>query len=82
MRLVAIFVLTFLLSADTTAGTTAGTTDDTTSREEFDKAKCAAVKKKIRHIRSRMRAGYTRAQGERLERQLRKLRKDRRSKCR
>ena len=78
MRLVAIFVLTFLLSADTTAGTT----DDTTSREEFDKAKCAAVKKKIRHIRSRMRAGYTRAQGERLERQLRKLRKDRRSKCR
>ena len=49
---------------------------------DFDKARCAAVKEKIRHIQSRMRAGYTRAQGERMEKQLRKLKKQRRSICR
>lgn len=73
MRLFVIFVifaLTFLLPTGTTA------------HEDVDKAQCAAVKKKIRHIRSRMRAGYTRAQGERMESQLRKLKKDRRLKCR
>ena len=74
MRLFTIFALTFLFSADTTA--------DTTAHEEFDKAKCAAVKKKIRLIRSRMRAGYTRAQGERMEEQLRKLKRQRKSNCR
>jgi len=49
---------------------------------DLDKAKCAAVKEKIRHIQSRMRAGYTRAQGERMEKQLRKLKKQRKSVCR
>ena len=56
--------------------TTAGVHDDT------DKARCAAVKEKIRHVQSRMRSGYTRAQGERLEAQLRKLKKQRRTLCR
>ena len=70
MRLFAIFALTFLISSGTAAD------------ENFDKAQCAAVKKKIRHIQSRMRAGYTRAQGERMEAGLRKLRKQRKSVCR
>lgn len=78
MRLFSIFVLTFLITGDTNANTSA----DVTAHEEFDKAKCAAVKKKIRRIRSRMRAGYTRAQGERMEEQLRKLKRQRRSHCR
>ena len=56
--------------------TTNGIDDDT------DKARCAAVKEKIRHVQSRMRSGYTRAQGERLEAQLRKLRKQRKTLCR
>ena len=46
-----------------------------------DKAECTAIKEKIRHIHSRMRSGYTRAQGERMEAQLRKLREQRRAKC-
>ena len=49
---------------------------------EPDKAKCAAIKEKIRHIQSRMRSGYTRAQGEHMEAQLRKLRQQRKSRCR
>ena len=41
------------------------------SRDE--EAACAAVKEEIREIEARMRAGYTRAQGERYEAKLRKL---------
>ncbi len=70
MRLFVIFTLTFLMSTGAS------------THEDVDKTQCAAVKKKIRHIQSRMRAGYTRAQGERLEQQLRKLKKQRRLKCR
>lgn len=44
--------------------------------------KCKLVKQKIRHVQSLMRAGYTRAQGERLEAQLRKLRGERAKLCR
>ena len=70
MRLLTAIVLTFLLSTGTSAA------------EGFEKTKCAAVKEKIRHIQSRMRAGYTRAQGEHMEKQLRKLKKQRRLLCR
>lgn len=46
-----------------------------------DDAECKAIKERIRHIQSRMRSGYTRAQGERMEAELRKLRKQRKVKC-
>ena len=52
------------------------------AHDSDDKAECRRIKEKIRHIQSRMRSGYTRAQGERMEAQLRKLRKQRKSKCR
>ena len=51
------------------------------AHEVPDKVQCSAIKEKIRHIQSRMRSGYTRAQGERMETQLRKLRVQRKSKC-
>ena len=35
---------------------------------------CDRIKAKIRHIQSKMRAGYTRAQGEKMEAELRRLR--------
>ncbi len=47
-----------------------------------DKAECAVVKEKIRTIESRMRAGYTRVQGERYEERLRELRAKRYKICR
>ena len=46
------------------------------------KAECARTKQKIRDIQSKMRSGYTRAQGEKLEAQLRKLRSKRNKVCR
>jgi len=49
--------------------------------DQYDKKKCNAVKAKIRHVHSKMRSGYTRAQGERLEARLRKLRKERQKMC-
>ena len=52
------------------------------AHERPDKIECTTIKEKIRHIQSKMRAGYTRAQGERMEEQLRKLRLARRKKCR
>jgi hypothetical protein len=51
------------------------------AHEVTDKAECTAIKEKIRHIQSKMRSGYTRTQGERMEAQLRKLRERRRAKC-
>ncbi|MDX1516856.1 MAG: hypothetical protein R3288_08455 [Woeseiaceae bacterium] len=46
------------------------------------KARCAVVKAKIRHIESRMRAGYSASQGIRLEERLRKLKYERYRVCR
>jgi hypothetical protein len=46
------------------------------------KAECTKVKQKIRYIQSKMRAGYTRAQGEKMEAQLRKLLTLRKKACR
>jgi hypothetical protein len=43
---------------------------------------CEKIKQRIRHIQSRMRSGYTRAQGERMEAELRRLRAMRRKACR
>ena len=50
--------------------------------EQCGKAECAAVKAKIRAVEDKMRAGYTRAQGARYERQLRRLRDRRYRVCR
>ena len=45
-------------------------------------AACAEVKQEIREIEARMRAGYTRAQGEKYEARLRKLKARRHKLCR
>ena len=45
-------------------------------------AACAEVKAKIRNIEARMRAGYTRAQGERYNEKLRELKAKRYKLCR
>ena len=50
--------------------------------EKEDKAECDKTKQKIRAIQSKMRSGYTRAQGEKMEAQLRKLRIKRKKACR
>jgi hypothetical protein len=47
-----------------------------------DNHACAEVKEEIREIESRMRAGYTRAQGEKYEAKLRKLKRQRSKLCR
>ncbi len=47
-----------------------------------DEAACAEVKEKIRTVESRMRAGYSRAQGERYEERLRELKAKRYKLCR
>jgi len=47
-----------------------------------EEAACAEVKEKIRNIQSKMRAGYTRAQGEKYEQRLRELRAKRYKLCR
>ncbi|MDH3612296.1 MAG: hypothetical protein OEU90_01255 [Gammaproteobacteria bacterium] len=52
------------------------------AHNKCDKAECAVVKEKIRTIESKMRSGYTRAQGERYESQLRELRAKRYKICR
>jgi len=46
------------------------------------KVECEKVKQKIRYIQSKMRSGYTRAQGEKMEAELRKLRALRSKMCR
>lgn len=52
------------------------------AHEKCVKAECEAVKQKIKLVRSKMRHGYTRARGERLEQELRKLRALRSKICR
>ena len=44
--------------------------------------RCEAIKEKIRNVESRMRQGYSAAQGIRLDERLRKLREQRRKACR
>jgi hypothetical protein len=52
------------------------------ARGEREKLACDAVKEKIRTIESKMRSGYTRAQGERYEAKLRELKTKRYRLCR
>lgn len=52
------------------------------SHESCARAECEETKQKIRQIQSKMRSGYTRKQGEKMESDLRKLRAIRSKKCR
>jgi len=52
------------------------------AHEQNNKSKCDKTRQQIRLVQSKMRAGYTRAQGEKLEARLRKLRADRSEFCR
>lgn len=52
------------------------------AKRDCHKLACDTVKQEIREIESRMRAGYSRAQGERYEARLRKLKLRRRTLCR
>ena len=49
---------------------------------QSDQARCEKINQQIRLVQSKMRAGYTRAQGEKLEARLRKLRAERAKACR
>ena len=72
MKLTAItLILSLLISAAPSFG-----------HDPCDKTDCAAVKAKIRTIEAKMRSGYSHAQGERYERQLRELRDKRYRICR
>lgn len=51
------------------------------ARPECDKRACADVKDEIRQIEAKMRSGYTRAQGEKYEAKLRKLKRKRSKIC-
>ena len=55
---------------------------DVPAHESCAKAECEETKQKIRQIQSKMRSGYTRKQGEKMETDLRKLRAIRSKKCR
>jgi len=55
---------------------------DVPAHESCAKAECEETKQKIRQIQSKMRSGYTRKQGEKMEADLRKLRAMRSKKCR
>ena len=70
MRILTMIALSLLLMAGAAA------------HEYCPKAECEATKQKIRHIQAKMRQGYTRKQGEKMEEDLRKLRAIRSKKCR
>lgn len=55
--------------------------DSALAKPQDTKQQCERVKKKIKYVESRMRAGYTAAQGIRLERRLRALKEDRYRYC-
>ena len=52
------------------------------AKPDCDKLACDEIKQQIREIESRMRAGYSRAQGEKYEARLRKLKRKRSRLCR
>ena len=58
------------------------TSSASTARSNCDKLACNDVKEEIREIESRMRSGYSRAQGEKYEAKLRKLKRKRKQLCR
>ena len=51
------------------------------AKTRCDKLACEELKQQIREIESRMRAGYSRAQGERFEARLRRLKRKRSKLC-
>ena len=52
------------------------------AKPDCDALACEEVKQAIREIEARMRAGYSRSQGERYEAKLRKLKRKRSKLCR
>ena len=54
----------------------------TESRGDDRDLECEKIKQKIHRIQSKMRSGYTRAEGEKLEAELRRLRALRQKACR
>jgi hypothetical protein len=52
------------------------------AHRDCPQAKCEETRQKIEKIRARMRQGYTRAQGEKMEAELRSLRAIRSKRCR
>ncbi len=46
------------------------------------KAKCEEIRQKIKKVQAKMRQGYTRAQGEKMEAELKSLRAIRSQRCR
>jgi hypothetical protein len=70
MRILIVVGLSFLLMPDLSA------------HEYCPKAACEETKQKIHKIRSKMRQGYTRKQGEKMEADLRRLRAVRSKQCR
>lgn len=52
------------------------------AKPNCDRLACEEVKQAIREIEARMRAGYSRSQGERYEARLRKLKRKRSKLCR
>jgi hypothetical protein len=69
VRVLTIFALSLLLQPGVAA------------HEHCPKAECEETKQKIRHIQSKMRQGYTRKQGEKMEEDLRNLRAIRSKQC-
>ena len=57
-------------------------TVESSAHDSCGKAACAAVKAEIREVEAKLRGGYTRAQGERHEARLRKLKARRSRLCR
>ncbi len=70
MRTVTVLVINLLFCSSISA------------HEHCAKAECEETKQKIRHIQSKMRQGYTRKQGEKMEDDLRRLRAIRAKECR
>ena len=73
MRSLAYIVMSLILAVPAEA--------DSNSRRDRQ-LECEKIKQEIREIQSKMRSGYTRAQGEKLEERLRKLRALRAKACR
>ncbi len=71
MPLLLVFVLVLVLSPSASY-----------AHNNCPKAKCEETKQKIKKIQAKMRHGYTRTQGERMEAELRSLRAIKSKRCR
>lgn len=69
MRWIALLALIFL-------------TSPSLPREKDLQLRCEEIRQRIDYLHAKMRSGYTRAQGEKMEAELRKLRALRRKACR